>query len=783
MNPSEKEAMRKAVVHWMDTMKERLDHYEVHRNEYLSDMRLPPRNVKFLREVLLPFCENTLLLDNITKSEGLCYGPDGLKNRLRIIVRVERNGKMEKVKISYDELVGINETNDISYPDTFPYLLKHRNFDKSPKENTLGVGLNGRVIKAGNSEYDFEICLPHEHAVYSILENVIRNSAKHNAGKFKPLNTTGAQGQPNGKDSGDQMLLDTLDIRVDLTDAGADHWHCTIYDNVSQVRYGPAAKGADRIADLTDMLERKGMPLLEDGKPNRANMGMADMKINAFLLQSAKDFSEDDLNRALDIVICDHCMDGGHEHTAVRLDKEKQVKKVVCENGKEVEQDEPEHGAYFFGYRFKLTKAKKVAWIGKGEEDEQRAALSHHGIRVFPTWGDYCTARNGSLAAYTFSVVDDLNWKEAWREFDASKEVDPLDRLGLRIMLNGEHNGHVAEYRVVRGSWRLPKPNEDCVRDFMEGLWANWVAEVFGVKEECPAQVYAYWDMAEVRTSWQSALAGLRGNLKVAVLDQSADRNGNGFITLAQHLDSRSVVLDHHGRAFNALACHLNPHNQDRIDETNWKEFMVKTGAYFFTDKSSSDHDAMVHVGRHGKDLSQWFAQLLDAWFTPVVVLDERIAERSGQTADGNAKVQGDINRGLYAAGNVFAVTDLQLLGSDKLTFPMVGTPLRLCLHFESEGKAQLLWSKPGAHAWNVLKDYPKPILLAHRTHLDQVLMVADEPALRKIFRDIFVTSGGGRPHGASKGFKFVPLGAWESYIGKSLSKLALMRVLSSLTR
>lgn len=749
-----------ATVHWMDTMKERLDHYEVHRNEFLSDMRLPPRNVKFLREVLLPFCENTLLLDNIAKSEGLCYEPGGAKNRLTIRVRID--GK--EVKTTYPELQSMEGANDISYPDKFPYLLKHKGFAEKPQEYTLGVGLNGRVIMVGDSEYDFEICLPHEHAVYSILENVIRNSAKHNASQF-------ADGKTD------------LDIHVDITDADADHYHCTIYDNVSQVRYGLAGEGAERMADLTDMLERKNKPLLVDGKPNRANMGMADMKINAFLLKSARDFKEDDLNEALDIVICDRCTDGGHEHTVVRLDKEKKVKKVVWENGEEVEQGEPEHSAYFFGYRFNITKAKKVVWIGGAVQKDQRAALSHHGIQVFPTWGEYCNSRQGSLAAYTFTVLDDENWTMAWKEFEQSKGSDPRDRLGLRIMLNGAHNGYNTEYRVVRGSWTLPKPNEDCVRDFMEGLWASWMAEVFGVKEECPAKVYAYWDMTEVRTSWKTITGTLKRNITLTVLEPGAERNGNEFITLDQHLDRRSVVLDHHGRAFKALACHLKPDTQHRIDETGCKEFMVKSGAYCFTDKSSSDHDAMVHVAKHGKDLSQWFAQWLDAWFTPVVVLDERIAERSGQKADGNAKVQGSINRGLYAAGNVFAVTDLQLPGLDKLTFPMVGTPLRLCLDIGSNGEAQLLWSRPSGAKWNVLNDFPNPILLAHRTHLDQVLEVANEDRLRKIFRDIIVTSGGGRPHSASKGFKFVPWGTWESYIGKSLSKLALMRVLSSLTR
>src|SRR5690606_19957061 len=157
-------------------------------------------------------------------------------------------------------------------------------------------------------------------------------------------------------------------IYVDITEADADHYHCTVYDNVSQVRVGQMEEGAPPLANLADIIAGKNKPLLVEGRPSRANMGMADMKINAFLLKSAEDFKEHDLNKALDIVICDRCTDGGHEHTVVRLDEKKQLKKYVWEKDKEVEKEAPEAGEYFFGYRFKLTKAKKMAWIGEAAE-------------------------------------------------------------------------------------------------------------------------------------------------------------------------------------------------------------------------------------------------------------------------------------------------------------------------------------------------------------------------------------------------------------------------------
>ncbi|MBK7254024.1 MAG: hypothetical protein IPI04_08925 [Ignavibacteria bacterium] len=47
------------IIDWIDYMSDKLDKYEIYRNEYLAEFDQAPRNLRFYEDVLMPFCENT----------------------------------------------------------------------------------------------------------------------------------------------------------------------------------------------------------------------------------------------------------------------------------------------------------------------------------------------------------------------------------------------------------------------------------------------------------------------------------------------------------------------------------------------------------------------------------------------------------------------------------------------------------------------------------------------------------------------------------------------------
>jgi len=209
------------VIDWIDFMSEKLDKYEIHRNEYLADYSLSPQSFRFYKDVILPFCENTLILDNIASMEGANYPkPDGdgnnhhsKENRLKIRVFIKKEGEKSytEIRAKYPDLTcvfsGDGCEKEIIYPDYFLYLLKNKD-----EKFSLSDGINSKKIE--EPDLDIEILMHSEQGLYSILENFIRNSAKHNKDKIKEI--------------------DRLEIRLHLAEEG-DRFNLIISDNVSKL--------------------------------------------------------------------------------------------------------------------------------------------------------------------------------------------------------------------------------------------------------------------------------------------------------------------------------------------------------------------------------------------------------------------------------------------------------------------------------------------------------------------------------------------------------------------
>lgn len=234
----------------------RLNQYKDERSGYLTYLTQysSPSSAYLFKDVLQPFIENTLLMDNIAANENINYtdrdaNGNLLKNRLRLSVRLKNSGAGERFEALYKKKDGT-----VLYSsETLPYL-RHKT-DAGFLYETVDL-----------SYPDIEVSLPGtlgKHALYSILENFIRNSAKH-----------GCHAKHN-----------ELFVYIELSGLGdPDHITVRITDNCSMI------DDQQRIAKFNESI---ATPILE-----RKDLGFIDMKVNACLLEG-KELTDENCSTSL----------------------------------------------------------------------------------------------------------------------------------------------------------------------------------------------------------------------------------------------------------------------------------------------------------------------------------------------------------------------------------------------------------------------------------------------------------------------------------------------------
>jgi hypothetical protein len=344
------------LVDWMDLMTDRLNKYEISRNEYLADYEQSPKNYHFYRDIILPFCENTLILDNIASSEQIQYKIDGV-NQLQIHCRINK----QPITVSYEGIRDFDLENNkgeyfVHYPAQFPYAFIPR------EENGKLEDLFNQKDFSGAG--DVEVTLHSEQAFYSILENVIRNSAKHNKEAC----------QQNG-----------LKIFIDLDDFDDDFYCISIYDNVSQLT-ADILYNEDELQPGIYQRMRQGL-IDSSGQIRKENWGYADMRINAFLFTHSADQLNDQLLRgSLELII-----------------------KNAAGKFQTVDGPIDIRGKINFGYRFKVCKPKKILWVGTFPGDEAAAKqLQRTGTDFIADLKTLGRLRIKGISAYKFSVINGL---------------------------------------------------------------------------------------------------------------------------------------------------------------------------------------------------------------------------------------------------------------------------------------------------------------------------------------------------------------------------------------
>lgn len=751
------------VVNWIDHMSEVLDLYEVKRNEYLAEFKLPPRNAMFYKDVVLPFCENTLLMDNIASSENICYQKNSSN---RLIIRVfDVDGN--EFNVDYDLLIKNNYVS-VSYPNNFPYYIECIN-DTKKEKISLDIALNSKKIKAGN---DIEFCLSNEHALYSILENFIRNSAKHNKPKL------------NDKSKCEKYNFENLEILIRLNEFDDknlmdDFFSITIYDNISQI-------SGDKLNEFLNKLKDK--LLTESGEINKSNLGIADMKINAHLLNSSEEISDENLIHSLELLYSEEL-----------LDKCKPNFKKYESTNQEINLKK----LYRFAYRFKLSKPKKIIWIGNSQNPDKEK-LKSKGIILYDSIKEYKDSNNYSLASFDFAILE-LNILEKINESECE---ELLLNLPFRVLLNsleseinGCKNDWITELIINRRLQlvieKLDKSNISTNNfDFnlLKRSWASWLKKW---EKEKNINLILYFEDKTIYDKWVEKKINDKienSRFKVIYSTENKDKtNGSKMLFSCDEDEIKklfsennfNIIYDHHGTLSKVLK------------ELNGNISFIFNNSYFQFDKSSTDFQSFYFPSDNVEENVLFLFKAMEAGLMNIAIVDERICEKAdyrdphietinrfgnvGFETEDNTKIYNSYFKDLLNYGRTFLITEFNgsdlAKGAKNISVKNVNSD---CIIKNPE-----YWLKQITNF---------DALIIHRTYLDEAITnltknCSDDKSMKKvktdfmkflnlIFCNVIITSGGGIPHSLDLEFKFRAFSNISSNFAKYQSKISLINTI-----
>lgn len=723
------------IVDWLDYMGEKLDLFEVARNEFLAEYNLPAKNVMLYRDVILPFCENTLLMDNIAHSEGVHYKYHCC-NKLRIKVLINN----VEMKADYGKLQSLDGYNEISYPDNFPYLVKPSG------SHTIEEAFTEKAV----GENDLEICLTSEHTLYSILENLIRNSAKHNKTELQ--------------------AKEHLEIIICVKEMEGDNDFYTIqlYDNISKVSQEQLNGFVESIT--TNLITPEGMV-------EKKNLGIADIKINAHLLATDAAITEESLSKALTLI---YQKEAGGEF----------VEYEPIENPADVKQ-------YNFGYQFKLCKPKKVIWIGKPENKQ----LAAKGIICVENKEAFKSGSNNikeePLANYQFAILELDVVKELTNKSPNYDWDDFLIKLPHRVLLNCtedkykeiENNTDYMWIKELKEHGRIQLANEKielhnkCGNknknwdfDFLKSCWENWLKAKWNISKENKGNLVIYLEDAEMRAKWD------RVSSDILNVYSSSNTTPPGKDILIEK-DKTTVIYDHHSAGRNNL----------KVNATD--KFIgnyIERDAYFCYDKGSSDYVLLAFTSNKREDKILFSYEAFEAGLKKIIIADERIAEKipfeddkfreikQSQTNEFKSKGEQTLTTlinpnlsDLANNGNIFIINrineDIEISKYQNCVLAIKEDANKPSLSFigiNSFGKKQFYIDGLVIHRTYMQK------LLEGRSTKDQKLSLMN--SLYRNFKRIVIVSGGGKPHSMDIPMNFKPYSQLASVFVRYPSKINL---------
>jgi hypothetical protein len=404
-------------------MENRLTRYKDERNDFIAgiDNNSQPVTLSFYKDIIQPFIENSLIMDNIAKSEGISWdpadanNPDGKVNpvgisklRIRVFYHKDIAQKDEKAinctpkQIAHKncECSCVPSNGDQSLtlcelgikPEEWNEMVAHYTMVNGEEKNLCIHQLPYfKKSKEGENRFfedidytlsDIEVAVPGTlgtHSIYSILENHIRNTAKHADRSFL-------------------SKANHLDIIIKISKKDEDYFNFELTSNI------PTIKKGDNGAILEDIKNKK---LKEPINAEAKSLGFADMRINATLL-AFEEITQENL---------DNNITAG----------------VYSKNSNEHKDEDFTNS---LKYEFRLTKPCKIVFVGNsigGIND----GLIDKGYRKYSTAIEAIEALGTKPRSFQFAVVDRAVFNEL--SFDNPKTHPDLflKHLPWRVLVTG----------------------------------------------------------------------------------------------------------------------------------------------------------------------------------------------------------------------------------------------------------------------------------------------------------------------------------------------------------
>jgi len=745
-------------------LRDRLDDYVQKKADFLSEITTDPlmsmRPAMLFREVLLPFLENPLVIDNLAANEGVRFrrSESGIpESRLKVELKVQRGETSTTIAARYScpprrcRELGCPPAQHqaVSQLDSPGFTLR------CPFNHD--VELSPQIV---NSEADVQIDLPGplgEFAFYGFLENLIRNAAKHNR---------------------DKVATEDLLISVTVLDTpeDPDYYHLAICDSATDPSQ-PVTVNSETMPLYCYIRGQLSTGFTDDdGTIQRQAWGLKEMLVCASLLGGTTDFAAPTMAPPLTV-----SNDGGR-----------------------------------LTFKFKAVRSHHVAALLQNWNDSvapiSRKELRRQGVNVCLDWKEFDeTLGGGARRAVGFAVFEpreDLTEREQAAFLEELRKRTP--QLPLRVLVFDPYNR--LRSRLPKGFVALKTRFDDEQRQWTDAssvlswLWSRWLDRWLVDWHQAPrlspgisiaddrrreATVHVFLDQNvgdEPTGRWEAHSRAFNYDSPQVAMAVWA-KNGPGIIprVLPVRHGGLEIVLDRHGWMSRSFAARkAAPH------------------AYMVLDKDSPDFISLFSPpSLRSTDAWLWPWELAEAGMLRILVIDERVAETAyellPQNVENGASHWGALPQleGAHPqrwhcmwTANVFVCTHFGFEETPKPLHDALGTPNpkaggrdpRLTVAYSAAGL--------DIQACPVGADTIRPefdLVLVHQGVLDNRCRGRGADLLRKLHETIgpvVVESGRGVPLTLAKDERFLPFSLVQHYLlGRQIGKLGLTRIIMGLAR
>jgi len=727
------------ILNIINILKSKLDEYIQKKADFTAEIATQPltttKVLSFIDHVILGFVNNTLLMDNIGKNEMVCY-KDNLANdnRLKFKIKICEKDVEKDVNVTFECGSGCKKHDYcLRHIPYSPYCDNEKEYSRFQIENSS----------------DVEIALPGplgEYAVFSFLENFIRNGIKHNR----------------------KELDDRSDINYEITIALYDlsddehYYKISIYDNFTKASKPISwndEKGKTEQGTLLSYLNYiKKMSIINpDGTTRSEAWGLAEMLIMATLLKGSNDFMK--MSDNLDIETNGDCLT----------------------------------------YSFKVMKPKKIAIIDSSKKSPENRVS---GIWRFDSFTDYMKhIMDSSPAAFEFMVILNTVATDEQLKFHDLRTMMPC-----RVLLDQELSKKKYFSTLIRGGYKtdsefktkiMTQNNSD--DRIYENVWEEWIKQYLkakGMGDEKKPTLVLFFDQEKgeaVTISWINAVENMNTFFNCLILANNEPiilHNKEKLIDASQK--NSLVIYDRHAEAFGKVKKVLDNKAQK-----------LNTAFYENYDKNSADFTSIFKE----YEAIQVMYELLEASFLKILVLDERISEVTHKpiTSEKADPYQSDheyknvrsrIN--VSRRGGIYICTHIAINGgvpkplhdAVKWHDPQIHTSLRLNKQ-ENQISVKKVFSKDGKVEKEPIEDID--VLIIHQGVLENFFKGTYETkteyedllaSLEETIPYVFVDSGRGIPPKLPDHVKFIPFSLLEEYLMKErIAKYSLSKLIMSLYR